>query len=146
MQVICLEIFLPANERGFVTSGIGSGLSNGTFSYLPPTMEVKDDIQTVEIDGITFKFLLMLDSKLHLKCIIISMITKTYSGSGKHRTHVTEYLYIKGAKTRDTLKWVKALDETVDLFGNEDIDAMVTAHTWPIGGKGRCSGAVGKSA
>ncbi|MDQ7861290.1 hypothetical protein RCO48_10270 [Peribacillus frigoritolerans] len=30
---------------------------------------------------------------------------------------------------------MKALNETVDLFGNEDIDAMVTAHTWPIWGR-----------
>ncbi|WP_144552765.1 alkyl/aryl-sulfatase [Peribacillus simplex] len=129
---------LPANERGFVTSGIGPGLSNGNFSYLPPTMEVKDDIQTVEIDGITFKFLLTPDSEApsEMHYYINDYKTLVVAENTGHTLH--NIYTLRGAKTRDTLKWVKALDETVDLFGNEDIDAMVTAHT--------CSGAVGKSA
>ncbi|WP_347942223.1 alkyl sulfatase dimerization domain-containing protein [Peribacillus simplex] len=126
---------LPANERGFVTSGIGPGLSNGNFSYLPPTMEVKDDIQTVEIDGITFKFLLTPDSEApsEMHYYINDYKTLVVAENTGHTLH--NIYTLRGAKTRDTLKWVKALDETVDLFGNEDIDAMVTAHTWPIWGK-----------
>ncbi|MEP9405375.1 alkyl sulfatase dimerization domain-containing protein [Peribacillus frigoritolerans] len=126
---------LPANERGFVTSGIGPGLSNGTFSYLPPTMEVKDDIQTVEIDGITFKFLLTPDSEApsEMHYYINDYKTLVVAENTGHTLH--NIYTLRGAKTRDTLKWVKALDETVDLFGNEDIDAMVTAHTWPIWGR-----------
>lgn len=126
---------LPANERGFVTSGIGPGLSNGNFSYLPPTMEVKDDIQTVEIDGITFKFLLTPDSEApsEMHYYINDYKTLVVAENTGHTLH--NIYTLRGAKTRDTLKWVKALDETVDQFGNEDIDAMVTAHTWPIWGK-----------
>lgn len=126
---------LPANERGFVTSGIGPGLSNGTFSYLPPTKEVKDDIQTVEIDGITFKFLLTPDSEApsEMHYYINDYKTLVVAENTGHTLH--NIYTLRGAKTRDTLKWVKALDETVDLFGNEDIDAMVTAHTWPIWGR-----------
>jgi alkyl sulfatase BDS1-like metallo-beta-lactamase superfamily hydrolase len=126
---------LPANERGFVTSGIGPGLSNGNFSYLPPTMEVNDDIQTVEIDGITFKFLLTPDSEApsEMHYYINDYKTLVVAENTGHTLH--NIYTLRGAKTRDTLKWVKALDETVDQFGNEDIDAMVTAHTWPIWGK-----------
>ncbi|MED3911705.1 alkyl sulfatase dimerization domain-containing protein [Peribacillus simplex] len=126
---------LPSNDRGFVTSGIGPGLSNGTFSYLPPTTEVKDDIQTMEIDGITFKFLLTPDSEApsEMHYYINDYKTLVVAENTGHTLH--NIYTLRGAKTRDTLKWVKALDETVDLFGNEDINAMVTAHTWPIWGK-----------
>jgi alkyl sulfatase BDS1-like metallo-beta-lactamase superfamily hydrolase len=50
--------------------------------------------------------------------------------------HTLHNIYtLRGAKTRDTLKWVEALEQTVDLYGNEEVDVMVTAHSWPIWGK-----------
>nr|WP_263327742.1 alkyl sulfatase dimerization domain-containing protein [Neobacillus sp. Marseille-Q6967] len=126
---------LPANEQGFVTSGIGPGLSNGTFSYLPPTMEIKDDVQTVEIDGITFKFLLTLhtEAPAEMHYYINDYKTLVVAENTGHTLH--NIYTLRGAKTRDTLKWVEALDETIDLYGSEEIDAMVTAHSWPIWGK-----------
>jgi alkyl sulfatase BDS1-like metallo-beta-lactamase superfamily hydrolase len=126
---------LPANEKGFVTSGIGPGLSNGTFSYLPPTMEVKDEVQTMEIDGITFKFLLTLhtEAPAEMHYYINDYKTLVVAENTGHTLH--NIYTLRGAKTRDTLKWVEALDHTVDLYGNEDIDVMVTAHSWPIWGK-----------
>ncbi|MFL0365919.1 alkyl/aryl-sulfatase [Pseudobacillus sp. 179-B 2D1 NHS] len=128
---------LPAGEKGFVTSGIGPGLSNGTFSYLPPTMEVKKDIQTVEIDGITFEFLLTLDSEAPSEMHYYIHDYKTLV-TAENTGHTLHNIYtLRGAKTRDALKWVEALDKTVDLYGSKDIEAMVTAHSWPVWNKER---------
>ncbi|RJS62322.1 alkyl sulfatase dimerization domain-containing protein [Bacillus sp. PK3_68] len=128
---------LSAGEKGFVTSGIGPGLSNGTFSYLPPTMEVKKDIQTVEIDGITFEFLLTLDSEApsEMHYYIHDYKTLVIAENTGHTLH--NIYTLRGAKTRDALKWVEALDKTVDLYGSKDIEAMVTAHSWPVWNKER---------
>lgn len=128
---------LPANEKGFVTAGIGPGLSTGTFSYLPPTTEVKEDIQTMEIDGITFKFLLTLhtEAPAEMHYFIKDYKTLVVAENTGHTLH--NVYTLRGAKTRDTLKWVEALDQTIELYGNEDIDVMVTAHSWPLWGKDR---------
>lgn len=126
---------LTASEQGFVTSGIGPGLSNGTFSYLPPTKEVTEDVETMEIDGITFKFLLTLhtEAPAEMHYYINDYKTLVVAENTGHTLH--NIYTLRGAKTRDTLKWVEALDETIDLYGNEEIDVMVTAHSWPIWGK-----------
>jgi alkyl sulfatase BDS1-like metallo-beta-lactamase superfamily hydrolase len=126
---------LPANEKGFVTSGIGPGLSNGTFSYMPPTEEVNEDVQTMEIDGITFKFLLTphTEAPAEMHYYIHDYKTLVVAENTGHTLH--NIYTLRGAKTRDTLKWVEALEQTVDLYGNEEVDVMVTAHSWPIWGK-----------
>lgn len=128
---------LPANERGFVTAGIGPGLSTGTFSYLPPTIEVKEDIETMEIDGITFKFLLSMHTEAPAE---MHYYIKDYKALvvAENTGHTLHNIYtLRGAKTRDALKWVEALDQTIDLYGSEEIDVMVTAHSWPIWGENR---------
>lgn len=128
---------LPANEKGFVTAGIGPGLSTGTFSYLPPTIEVKEDIETMEIDGITFKFLLSMHTEAPAE---MHYYIKDYKALvvAENTGHTLHNIYtLRGAKTRDALKWVEALDQTIDLYGSEEIDVMVTAHSWPIWGENR---------
>ncbi|WP_423801913.1 alkyl/aryl-sulfatase [Neobacillus sp. SAB-20_R2A] len=128
---------LPANEQGFVTSGIGPGLSNGTFSYMPPTAEIKDPVQTMVIDGITFSFLLTPNTEAPAEMHYYIKDYKTLVVA-ENTGHTLHNIYtLRGAKTRDTLKWVEALDETIDLYGSEEIDAMVTAHSWPTWGKDR---------
>ncbi|MBU8917029.1 MBL fold metallo-hydrolase [Bacillus sp. FJAT-29953] len=128
---------LPANEQGFVTSGIGPGLSNGTFSYMPPTVEIKDNVQTMEIDGITFSFLLTPNTEAPAEMHYYIKDYKTLVVA-ENTGHTLHNIYtLRGAKTRDTLKWVEALDETIDLYGSEDIEVMVTAHSWPTWGKDR---------
>ncbi|WP_088042609.1 alkyl/aryl-sulfatase [Bacillus sp. EAC] len=128
---------LPTNEKGFVTAGIGPGLSTGTFSYLPPTVEIKNHVQTMDIDGITFKFLLTLDTEAPSEMHYYIKEYKTLVVA-ENTGHTLHNIYtLRGAKTRDALKWVVALNETIDEFGSEDIDSMVTSHSWPLWGKDR---------
>ncbi|MEH6938289.1 alkyl sulfatase dimerization domain-containing protein [Bacillus sp. JJ664] len=128
---------LPANEKGFVTAGIGPGLSTGTFSYMQPTIEIKDDVQTMQIDGLTFEFLLTVHTEAPAE---MHYYIKDYKALvvAENTGHTLHNIYtLRGAKTRDALKWTEALDQTIDLYGKEDIDVMVTAHSWPLWGKDR---------
>ncbi|MGG0175946.1 alkyl/aryl-sulfatase [Gottfriedia acidiceleris] len=128
---------LPVNEKGFVTAGVGPGLSTGTISFLPPTIEIKDSVQTMEIDGIKFKFLLTLNTEApsEMHYYINEYKTLVVAENTGHTMH--NFYTLRGAKTRDASEWVKALDHTIDLFGKEEIYAMVTAHSWPLWGKER---------
>ncbi|WP_088072084.1 alkyl/aryl-sulfatase [Gottfriedia luciferensis] len=128
---------LPINKHGFVTAGVGPGLSTGTISFLPPTIEIKDPIQSMEIDGIKFKFLLTLNTEAPSEMHFYLYDFKTLFVA-ENTGHTMHNLYtLRGAKTRDTSDWVKALDNTIDLFGKEEIKAMATAHSWPTWGKDR---------
>ncbi len=128
---------LPVNKKGYVTNGIGPRISTGTISFLPPTIEIKDRVQTMEIDGIKFKFLLTLNTEApsEMHYYINDYKTLVVAENTGHTMH--NFYTLRGAKTRDASEWVKALDNTIKLFGKEEIEALVTAHSWPLWGKVR---------
>ncbi|MEH7454377.1 alkyl/aryl-sulfatase [Gottfriedia acidiceleris] len=128
---------LPVNKKGYVTNGIGPRISTGTISFLPPTIEIKDKVETMEIDGIKFKFLLTLNTEApsEMHYYIHDYKTLVVAENTGHTMH--NFYTLRGAKTRDASEWVKALDHTIKLFGKEEIDALVTAHSWPLWGKDR---------
>ncbi|MGG2026548.1 alkyl sulfatase dimerization domain-containing protein [Gottfriedia sp. S16(2024)] len=128
---------LPVNKKGYVTNGIGPRISTGTISFLPPTIEIKDKVQTVEIDGVKFKFLLTLNTEApsEMHYYIKDYKTLVVAENTGHTMH--NFYTLRGAKTRDASEWVKALDDTIKLFGKEEIDTLITAHSWPLWGKVR---------
>src|SRR5699024_7024342 len=42
---------------------------------------------------------------------------------------------VRGAKTRDAMKWFDALDKTIDLIESKKVEALLMAHAWPVWGK-----------
>ncbi|WP_088014894.1 alkyl/aryl-sulfatase [Gottfriedia acidiceleris] len=128
---------LPINKKGYVTNGIGPRISTGTISFLPPTIEIKDKIQNMEIDGVKFKFLLTLNTEApsEMHYYIYDYKTLVVAENTGHTMH--NFYTLRGAKTRDASEWVEALDDTIKLFGKEEIDTLITAHSWPLWGKAR---------
>jgi len=128
---------LPVNKKGYVTNGIGSRLSNGTISFLQPTIEIKDKVQTMKIDGVQFQFLLTLNTEApsEMHSYINDYKTLVVAENTGHTMH--NFYTLRGAKTRDASEWVKALDDTIKLFGKEEIETLITAHSWPLWGKSR---------
>ncbi|UPM53341.1 alkyl/aryl-sulfatase [Gottfriedia acidiceleris] len=128
---------LPVNKKGYVTNGIGPRISTGTISFLPPTVEIKDKVQMMEIDGVKFKFLLTLNTEApsEMHYYINDYKTLVVAENTGHTMH--NFYTLRGAKTRDASEWVKALDDTIKLFGKEEIDTLITAHSWPLWGKSR---------
>lgn len=128
---------LPVSKKGYVTNGIGPRFSTGTISFLPPTIEIKDKVQTMEIDGVKFKFLLTLNTEApsEMHYYINDYKTLVVAENTGHSMH--NFYTLRGAKTRDASAWVKALDDTIKLFGKEEIDALITAHSWPLWSKVR---------
>ena len=128
---------LSVNKKGYVTNGIGPRISTGTISFLPPTIEIKDKVETMEIDGIKFKFLLTLNTEApsEMHYYIYDYKALVVAENTGHTMH--NFYTLRGAKTRDASEWVKALDDTIKLFGKEEIDTLITAHSWPLWGKAR---------
>ncbi|MDQ7864180.1 hypothetical protein RCO48_33090 [Peribacillus frigoritolerans] len=45
---------------------------------------------------------------------------------------------VRGAKTRDALQWVNAIDSTIDLVANKEMDAFGHGACLACMGKGEC--------
>jgi alkyl sulfatase BDS1-like metallo-beta-lactamase superfamily hydrolase len=57
--------------------------------------------------------------------------------TAENATHTLHNLYtLRGAKTRDALKWVGYLNETIDLWGRK-AEVLFAPHNWPVWGKTR---------
>ncbi|CAI8871118.1 Linear primary-alkylsulfatase [Brevibacillus sp. IT-7CA2] len=126
---------LPIDPKGQVNVGIGHGLGSGRISFELPTMEIENDIHTMEIDGITFTFLLTLNTEAPSEMHFYIHDYKVIYASENANKSMHQIYTVRGAKTRDALAWANALDQTIDLFMDKEIEALMMAHAWPVMGK-----------
>ncbi|WP_106767520.1 alkyl/aryl-sulfatase [Paenibacillus faecalis] len=126
---------LPVDPSGQVNVGLGHDLGNGSVGFVQPSIEINDDHHTMDIDGLSFEFLLTLNteapSEMHF---YVRDYKAVYASENANKTMHQLYT-LRGAKTRDTLAWVHALDITIDLCQKVEVDALLMAHAWPVMGK-----------
>ncbi|MCM3690404.1 alkyl/aryl-sulfatase [Neobacillus niacini] len=126
---------LPDGTKGSVSIGIGNTMSSGTMSFEKPTVEIVNEIQTMEIDGVTFQFLLTPNTEAPAEMHFYIQEYKALFVSENANKLMHQIYTVRGAKTRDALHWANSLDKTIDLFENEEIDALLMIHAWPVWGK-----------
>ncbi|MEH6942725.1 alkyl/aryl-sulfatase [Bacillus sp. JJ722] len=128
---------IPIDPKGQVNAGIGHILGTGRVSFVLPTLEIENTIHAMDIDGISFTFQLTLNTEAPAEMhFYIPNYKVIYASENANKTMHQIYT-LRGAKTRDALAWANALDQTIDLFKNEEIEALVMAHAWPVLGKER---------
>lgn len=127
-------------QKGSVSIGIGSTMSSGSLSFALPTVEIENEIQTMEIDGVTFKFLLTPNTEAPAEMHFYIQEYKALFVSENANQLMHQIYSVRGAKTRDALHWANSLDKTIDLFEQEEIDALLMIHAWPVWGKDRALG------
>ena len=49
-------VLLPVNPYGFVSQGLGHGISRGTSGLIAPTRIVEKNVEEIEVDGIRMIF------------------------------------------------------------------------------------------
>ncbi|WP_088042605.1 alkyl/aryl-sulfatase [Bacillus sp. EAC] len=123
---------LPDGTKGSVSIGIGPTMGSGTFSFMLPNIEIEDEIQSMEIDGVTFKFLLTPNTEAPAEMHFYIKDYKALFVSENANKLMHQIYTVRGAKTRDALHWANSLDKTIDLFENEEIDALLMIHAWPV--------------
>lgn len=123
---------LPDGMKGSVSVGIGPTMSSGTMSFALPNVEIENEVQTLEIDGITFKFLLTPNTEAPAEMHFYIEDYKSLFVSENANKLMHQIYSVRGAKTRDALHWANSLDKTIDLFENEEIDALLMIHAWPV--------------
>ncbi len=124
---------VPKGPRGMVGAGLGITTSTGTPGILPETDTITRTGQKLTVDGIEMEFLMAPDSEAPVEILAYFPAFRALM-SAEDCTHVQHNLYtLRGARTRDGLKWSKYLQEISDLWGHKT-DVMFASHHRPTWG------------
>ncbi|AKB27142.1 Putative hydrolase [Methanosarcina siciliae T4/M] len=127
---------LPPGPKGMVGTGLGMSTSNGTITLIPPTHEITETGQKMNIDGLTFEFLLAPDTEApaEMHWYIEELKALTAAENCCHTLHNTYSM--RGTSCRDPQAWSKYLNQTIDMWGDKT-EVMYGMHHWPVWGKER---------
>ncbi|MCR5815242.1 MAG: MBL fold metallo-hydrolase [Desulfovibrio sp.] len=127
---------LPPSPQGHVGAGLGLKNSYGSKGLIPPTDLIQNDGESRNLDGLSFVFLLAPNTEapaeMHWYIAELKALT-----AAENCVHTMHNLYtLRGAKTRDPLKWANALEATLARFGDKT-EVLYGMHHWPVWGKER---------
>lgn len=127
-------VLLKPGPKGHVGVGLGISASMGAATLIPPTEEITETGQKLEIDGLTFEFLLAPDTEApaEMHWFIEELGALTAAENCCHTLHNTYTL--RGAPTRDPQAWSQYLNDTIDRWGDR-AEVMYGMHHWPVWGE-----------
>jgi alkyl sulfatase BDS1-like metallo-beta-lactamase superfamily hydrolase len=122
--------------RGQVDAGLGKTTSRGTVTLIPPTVVIKQPIETLVIDGVEILFQLTPDSEAKAEMQMYHPELKALN-LAENTTHNLHNVYpIRGAQVRDALAWARYINEARDRYAPR-VDVLFAQHHWPVWGNGR---------
>ena len=110
--------------------------SSGTVTLIPPTHEITETGQRMNIDGLDFEFQLAPDTEApaEMHWYIEQLGAVCAAENCCHTLHNTYTL--RGAPIRDPQAWSKYLQELIDRWGDR-AEVMYGMHHWPVWGNDR---------
>lgn len=127
---------LPRGASGFVTTGLGPAVAQGSVGFAPPNDIIEHSGERRTIDGVEIEFLMTMGSEApsefcfylpQLKALCMSEITSQ---------HLHNLYTPRGAQVRDSFAWSLQIQAAIDAFGG-DVEVEFASHHWPIWGKQR---------
>jgi alkyl sulfatase BDS1-like metallo-beta-lactamase superfamily hydrolase len=127
---------IPFDEQGNVGLGLGSAISLGTITLIAPTETITETGQKLEIDGLSFEFMLAPDTEApsEMHWFIEELGALTAAENCCHTLHNTYTL--RGAQIRDPHAWSQYLGETIERWGAKT-EVLYGMHHWPVWGADR---------
>lgn len=130
-------------EQGSLGTGLGPSTSSGAVTLLEPTDFITKTGEKKTIDGLEYEFLMAPGSEAPSEMMFFIPQLKAFCPA-EDCTHTLHNFYtLRGAKTRDSQKWVNYLTEAIDLWGDK-WEVMFAPHHWPTWGNARITEAVEK--
>ncbi len=127
-------VFLPRNSQAHVDTGLGKALPPGRMTLLPPTDIISETGQTLNVDGIEFEFQMTPHAEAPAEFLFYLPQFKALCLAEEVNGVMHNLYTLRGAKTRDTLIWVRHLNETIQLF-KDRTDLVFGSHHWPRWGR-----------
>lgn len=124
--------YLPKNTEGLVDNGLGKAVAVGQIGILAPNQLITQKEQKLNIDGVDFVFYNVPSSEAPSELTFSIPSMKLYNGA-EILSHTLHNLYtLRGAKVRDTLKWVSYLSQALEQTQNSEV--FIAQHHWPVWG------------
>ena len=129
-------VLLPVNPYGYVTQGLGHGISRGTSGLIAPTHVVEKDIEEIEVDGVRMIFQNTPNTEAPSEMnTYIPEMKALWMAENVNATLHNIYT-LRGALVRDALNWSKYINAALYLYGQE-AEVLFGAHHWPRWGNDR---------
>jgi alkyl sulfatase BDS1-like metallo-beta-lactamase superfamily hydrolase len=118
---------------GQVGAGLGTTTSAGTVTLIEPTHFIKKTGEKLTIDGLEFEFLMAPGSEApsEMHFYVAELKALCTAENACHTLH--NFYTLRGAKTRDSRKWVGYLNETLTMWGDK-AEVLFAPHHWPTWG------------
>jgi alkyl sulfatase BDS1-like metallo-beta-lactamase superfamily hydrolase len=130
-------------EQGSLGTGLGPSTSSGNVTLIEPTDLITKTGEKKTIDGLEYQFLMAPGSEAPSEMMFFIPELKAFCPA-EDCTHTLHNFYtLRGAKTRDSRKWVSYLSEAIDMWGSQ-WEVMFAPHHWPAWGNARITDAVEK--
>lgn len=127
-------VFLPRNSEAHVDTGLGKALPPGRITLLQPTDIIRETGQTLTLDGVDFEFQMTPHAEAPAEFLFYLPQFKALCLAEEVNAVMHNIYTLRGAKTRDTLIWVRHLNETIRLF-KDRTDLVFGSHHWPRWGR-----------
>ena len=125
--------FLPYDEQGRLSVGIGLTVVQTGVGYIAPTYEITDELYEMEIDGVRTIFQLTpgTESPAEMNTYFPDMQALWMA---ENCTGTMHNLYtLRGAEVRDANDWARYITEAQTLFA--DAEVVFQSHNWPHWGR-----------
>ena len=122
-------------ERGVVGVGLGSKLSLGTATLVPPTETITKTGQELVVDGVRIVFQLAPGTEAPSEMLFYFPDLKALCVAEDINKTMHNIYTLRGTKARDALSWSKHINDLLDMF--PDTEVAFGSHTWPTWGKER---------
>ncbi|OQD84702.1 hypothetical protein PENANT_c012G07891 [Penicillium antarcticum] len=124
---------LARDAGGTVGCGIGSSVSTGCSSLIPPNILVKHNEEERVVDGVRIVFQLVKGDGVasEMNCYFSVQRALYFSECLVQGLHAVSSL--RGGTAVDVKGWSRVLDEALVLFG-EEAEVLCLGHTWPVWG------------
>lgn len=124
---------LPKAPEGQIGTGLGTTMSTGTVTLVPPTVDITHSGQTEVVDGVRILFQLTpgTEAPAEMNFLFTEQRALCLAENVTHTLH--NLLTLRGALVRDARVWSRYLDEAVDFF-DDAYDVAFASHHWPTWG------------
>ncbi|CAL5873266.1 uncharacterized protein PFLUO_LOCUS7535 [Penicillium psychrofluorescens] len=127
---------LAKGPDGQISCGLGSTVSSGTSTIIPPNLDITHTGQVEVIDGVELFFQITPGTEAPVEMNIYLPQFRTICTAENATQCLHNIATPRGAAVRDALAWSSYLDESIVLFA-EKTDTVFASHHWPTWGNER---------
>ena len=121
---------LPAGPTGHVDCGLGNSVPLGPPGLIAPTEDITFTGEELVVDGVRIIFQLTPETEAPAEMNFF-FPDQGWLCMAENCSHTMHNLVpIRGALVRNSLKWSKYIDESIELFA-ADTKILFTSHNWP---------------